>query len=124
VKKSSSLGENFLDFIEPVYSKCISFIERETIKISKNDHFELDLIVTNIEFLNGLFESIGSSLTPYVAQSQLIPCVNELIKYIEIPEIQQALFAIIGELCRCSLELIRDNIPNYVQLLLLNIEKI
>ncbi|EMR10996.1 hypothetical protein PNEG_00598 [Pneumocystis murina B123] len=100
-----ALGEGFMPFAPPVFSRCISIIHKTLIQLnSYNQDPRLDIpdknfLVTSLDLLSGLVEGLGTNFEYLIMQAEpplvqlLSICITD-----PSPEVRQSSYALLGDL--------------------------
>jgi transportin-1 len=109
---ANTLGIGFQKYASPVYSRCVRIIERTLVSVEmarQNPDIEKpnkDFIVAALDVLISLAEGLQTGFESLIANSNLIGMIVPLAKdpYFQI---QQSIFALIGELAQWAMVHIR-----------------
>lgn len=124
----SAMGQSFLPYIQPVFTRCCSLIEK---CVQQNQQHllapesveapETDFIIVALDLLSGLAESLPEHMSPLVSNSKLI----ELMLYCSMDatmDVRQSCFALLGDLTKACPERVIPQSSNFIFFLSQNLD--
>jgi transportin-1 len=120
-----SLGEGFLPFIKPIFNRSLRLI-KDTYELEKSQGTEFDdqnkdFIVCSLELISGLIESLGSSIESLFLNTSALNLIYFSMRD-EVYVVRQASFAVIGELAKSCIGLIKDDLGEILKILIKNLK--
>lgn len=100
-----ALGEGFMPFAPPVFSRCISIIHKTLIQLNtynqdpRLDAPDKNFLITSLDLLSGLVEGLGANFEYLIMQAEpplvqlLSICITD-----PSPEVKQSSYALLGDL--------------------------
>ncbi|KTW31717.1 uncharacterized protein T551_00978 [Pneumocystis jirovecii RU7] len=100
-----ALGEGFMPFAPPVFSRCISIIHKTLMQLNlynqdpRLDAPDKNFLITSLDLLSGLVEGLGPNFEYLIMQAEpplvqlLSICITD-----PLPEVRQSSYALLGDL--------------------------
>ena len=121
---SQALGPGFAAFVQPVYTRCITLIERtlqyEQRALATGDEPpDKEFLVCALDLISGVTEGMGEGVAPIIAstspklQQALLICMNDAS-----PDVRQSAYALVGDLAKACIEQIKPALREYLPVLI------
>lgn len=124
----SAMGQSFLPYIQPVFTRCCSLIEKcvgqnqqHLLAPDQVEAPETDFIIVALDLLSGLAESLPEHMDPLVSNSKLI----ELMLFCSMDattDVRQSCFALLGDLTKACPERVLTQSSNFIFFLAQNLD--
>ncbi|KAG1051021.1 hypothetical protein G6F43_006751 [Rhizopus delemar] len=98
---ATSLGEGFLPFTTPVFSRCVHLVTnilQNTVFV--DEEFDDDWISIPLDLLSGIVQGLGQHAERFVESSTLLPLLTVCSHYNSRCEVLQPTYALIGYLAK------------------------
>ncbi|GAA5797479.1 armadillo-type protein [Helicostylum pulchrum] len=122
---TTALGKGFKPFAEPVYSRCVILVCKtlEECRLCSMDPTmeepDKDFMIVALDLLSGIVQALNTDAEPLVASTN--PPVVQLLSLCiqdEVAEVRQSTYALLGDLAISCFEHIRAVVPQFMPLLL------
>ncbi|CAO0801605.1 unnamed protein product [Mucor circinelloides] len=126
---TTALGKGFKPFAEPVYSRCVVLVCKtlEECRLCAMDPTleepDKDFMIVALDLLSGIVQALNTDAEPLVASTN--PPVVQLLSLCiqdEVAEVRQSTYALLGDLAISCFEHIRAVVPQFMPLLLQQID--
>ncbi|KAI8373588.1 armadillo-type protein [Choanephora cucurbitarum] len=126
---TTALGKGFKPFAEPVYRRCVVLVCKtleECRLCTMNPSMEepdKDFMIVALDLLSGIVQALNTDAEPLVASTN--PPVVQLLSLCiqdEVAEVRQSTYALLGDLAISCFEHIRAVVPQFMPLLLQQID--
>ncbi|KAI8990158.1 armadillo-type protein [Pilobolus umbonatus] len=126
---TTALGKGFKPFAEPVYRRCVILVFKtlEECRLSAMDPSiempDKDFMIVALDLLSGIVQALNTDAEPLVAATNppvvsfLSICIQD-----EVAEVRQSAYALLGDLAISCFEHIRAIVPQFMPLLLQQID--
>lgn len=125
---AEALGPGFQDFVLPVYQRCIRLIETGLLQFvvydqdpSNNDYPDAEFMVCALDLINGLQEAMLCEFAQLVPNTNFLQLVFGCVKD-RSPEVRKSATAVVGDLAKHCMDVIRPVLSPLMALLLGNLE--
>ncbi len=118
----TSLGTGFLQYAAPVFARCLKLIEGTILAEMHNaPHIpDKDFIVCSLDLVGGLAEGLREHVEPLSKESRLLELLSACIKH-PSGDVRQSAFALVGELAKSCVGVLRPWLGQYIPVLLENL---
>lgn len=83
--------------------------------------YEPDLIISSLDFVSGMLEGLPQSLKPLITESNLCEFLLESCQHLHA-DVRQSAFALVGDLARFDISLLKPNVKEFCHLALQNFD--
>ncbi|KAI8353642.1 armadillo-type protein [Choanephora cucurbitarum] len=102
---ATSVGQGFLPFTEPVFTRCVQLVSttlQQIVKVTDEDFDSVqdEFIVAPLDLLSGIVQGLGNSVEPFVRKSTLLPLLTVCAHYTTRYEVLRPTHALIGYLAK------------------------
>ncbi|KAI9474313.1 MAG: armadillo-type protein [Benjaminiella poitrasii] len=126
---TTALGQGFKPFAEPVYNRCVVLVCKtlEECRLCAMDPSleepDKDFMIVALDLLSGIVQALNKDAEPLVANTN--PPIVQLLSLCiqdEVAEVRQSTYALLGDLAISCFEHIRTVVPQFMPLLLQQID--
>ncbi len=124
---ATALQTGFIPYCEPVYKRCLLLVtqtlEHAEMHVKHPEQYDMpdkDFMVVALDLLSGLAEGLGNTISPLIANSNLLALLFECMKD-NVAEVRQSSFALLGDLTKACFENIKVNLNDFMQILSMNL---
>ncbi|KAI7899319.1 armadillo-type protein [Cokeromyces recurvatus] len=128
---TTALGQGFKPFAEPVYNRCVVLVCKtlEECRLCSMDPSleepDKDFMIVALDLLSGIVQALNKDAEPLVANTN--PPIVQLLSLCiqdEVAEVRQSTYALLGDLAISCFEHIRAVVPQFMPLLLQQIDPV
>ncbi len=113
---AQALGGGFTQFAQPVYTRCVTLIEKTLRADAGGEAPDKEFVVCSLDLISGMIEGMGSGVEPLVAASNLplllLACMRD-----PVADVRQSAYALVGDLAKACISSLAPLLSEYLPIL-------